>query len=254
MPLKFIINIELEGMHIKNINILDYLICVSLDTIQFNNKTIINTINPHSYCEARKDALFKEALQQSDVLLPDGTGIVLAAKILKGKTIKKIAGADLHQYLLQQANEKEQRVFYLGASENILQLIKNRIQKEFPNIKVGSYSPPYKAVFSEEESAKMIEAVNNFNTDILFVGMTAPKQEKWVYEHKAKLNINVVASIGAVFDFYAGTVKRSHPFWIQLGLEWLPRLLREPKRLWKRNFVSTPLFLWYVLKEKLNMA
>ena len=80
--------------------------------------------------------------------------------------------------------------------------------------------------------------------------MTAPKQEKWVYENQNQINANVITSIGAVFDFYAGTVKRSGAIWIKLGLEWLPRLLRDPKRLWKRNFISTPLFLWDVLKAK----
>ena len=96
----------------------------------------------------------------------------------------------------------------------------------------------------------MIAAVNKCKPDILFVGMTAPKQEKWVHTNNTFLDVKVITCIGAVFDFYAGTVKRSSPFWIKLGLEWLPRLLREPKRLWKRNFVSTPLFLWDLLKAK----
>ena len=82
--------------------------------------------------------------------------------------------------------------------------------------------------------------------------MTAPKQEKWVYRNKDSISADVIASIGAVFDFYAGTVIRSGPIWIKLGLEWLPRLLKEPKRLWKRNFISTPVFLWDILKEKLG--
>jgi N-acetylglucosaminyldiphosphoundecaprenol N-acetyl-beta-D-mannosaminyltransferase len=82
--------------------------------------------------------------------------------------------------------------------------------------------------------------------------MTAPKQEIWVHQHKASVNANIIASIGAAFDFYAGTVKRPGPFWIKLGLEWFIRLWVEPKRLWKRNFVSTPLFLWDLLKEKFS--
>ena len=98
----------------------------------------------------------------------------------------------------------------------------------------------------------MIEAINNFKPEVLFVGMTAPKQEMWVQAHKELLKVHVVACIGAAFDFYAGTVKRPGLFWIKLGLEWFIRLLREPKRLWKRNFVSTPLFLWDVIKEKLG--
>ncbi|WP_282148877.1 WecB/TagA/CpsF family glycosyltransferase [Algibacter lectus] len=218
--------------------------------IDINKKQIINTINPHSYCEAKKDKIFAQALLSSDVLLPDGSGIVLASKILLNKTINKIAGADIHQYLLEQANIKGDKVFYLGASENTLQLIEKRIALEYPNISVSSYSPPYKPEFTSADTNEMLAAVNTFNPQVLFVGMTAPKQEKWVYANQTSIEANVITSIGAVFDFYAGTVKRSSPFWIKLGLEWLPRLVREPKRLWKRNFVSTPLFLWDLLKTK----
>lgn len=222
-----------------------------LSQLPLQKRCIINTINPHSYCEAKKDAIFTQTLLQSDVLLPDGAGIVLATKILTGLKINKIAGADIHQYLLEQAQLKGQKVFYLGAAQNTLDLIAEKIAKKFPGIKVASYSPPYKSEFSKEDTRLMLEKANAFTPDILFVGMTAPKQEKWVFTNKENIHANTVVSIGAVFDFYAGTVKRSAPFWIKLGLEWLPRLLRDPKRLWKRNFVSTPLFLYYLLKEKL---
>jgi N-acetylglucosaminyldiphosphoundecaprenol N-acetyl-beta-D-mannosaminyltransferase len=220
-----------------------------LSEIPMGKKSIINTINPHSYCEAKKDKVFTKALLSSDVLLPDGSGIVLATKILTGKKIEKIAGADIHKFLLEQANAKKQSVFYLGASQNTLDLIEKRIQKEFSNIRMGSYSPPYKSEFSAADTNAMISAVNNFKPDFLFVGMTAPKQEKWVFANKDLLDAKVITSIGAVFDFYAGTVKRSSPFWIKIGVEWLPRLVREPKRLWKRNFISTPLFLWDLMKS-----
>lgn len=221
-----------------------------LKAINLNKKTIINTINPHSYCVSKNDKIFQKALINSDILLPDGSGIVLAARFLRGKKIKKIAGADIHKHLLIHANEHQKKVFYLGASERTLKLIEQKLTNEYPNIKMGSYSPPYKPKFSEADSSKMIEEVNNFKPDILFVGMTAPKQEKWVTLNQSKLEATITVSIGAVFDFYAGTVERSSPFWINIGLEWLPRLLKEPKRLWRRNFVSTPMFLWYLLKTK----
>ncbi|SNR36946.1 WecB/TagA/CpsF family glycosyltransferase [Lutibacter flavus] len=227
-----------------------FIYTASLSEIRTGKKCIINTINPHSFCEAKKDKQFAEALLSGDVLLPDGSGIVLATKILTGSKINKIAGADIHQYLLEKANLKNQKVFYLGASEKTLQLISNKIKIEFPNIKMESYSPPYKPEFSELDTSLMTSSVNNFKPDILFVGMTAPKQEKWVYANKDNIDASIIVSIGAVFDFYAGTVKRSSPFWINLGLEWLPRLVKEPRRLWKRNFVSTPLFLVYLIKEK----
>jgi N-acetylglucosaminyldiphosphoundecaprenol N-acetyl-beta-D-mannosaminyltransferase len=221
----------------------------TLESIDFDKNKIINTINPHSYCLSRYDKLFNEALQSSDILLPDGTGIVLAAKIINKQSINKIAGADIHQYLLQQANLKSQKVFYLGAAQSTLLLIEGKVKKEYPNITFSSFSPPYKPQFSESETALMLEKVNDFKPDILFVGMTAPKQEKWVFANKDNIEANTIVSIGAVFDFYAGTIKRPGNFWVSIGLEWLPRFLREPKRLARRNLVSTPKFLleiiWY---------
>ncbi|GAB1858545.1 WecB/TagA/CpsF family glycosyltransferase [Flavobacteriaceae bacterium MHTCC 0001] len=224
-----------------------------LKDINLSKRCIINTINPHSYCVSKKDAQFKEALLQSDYLMPDGVGIVLASKVLYGKSIKKIAGADVHDYLLKYAYNNNKKVFYLGASNNTLKLIEDKLKHTLPNMSIGSYSPPYKPEFSVKDSIKMIAAVNAFKPDILFIGMTAPKQEKWLNTYKAQLHFTVATSIGAVFDFYAGTVKRSSPFWIKLGLEWLPRLLKEPKRLWKRNLVSTPLFLLNLSIAKLNL-
>jgi len=219
----------------------------SLGSIDFTKNNIINTINPHSYCLSRYDKLFNKSLQSSDILLPDGTGIVLAARILNNKKINKIAGADIHQYLLQQAHLKNQKVFYLGAAQNTLESIESKVKKQYPNIIVSSFSPPYKPKFSESETSEMLEKVNDFKPDILFVGMTAPKQEKWVFVNKENIEANTIVSIGAVFDFYAGTIKRPGNFWIAIGLEWLLRFLREPKRLAKRNLVSTPKFLLEII-------
>ena len=230
----------------------DQIFDARLSTIKIEKKCVINTLNPHSYVIAKKDLAFQKALMAADILLPDGSGIVLASRILCDKKIQKIAGADMHSYLLNQANLKAYKVFYLGASETTLQLIKDRIQKDFPNIKVASYSPPFKPEFSKKETNAMINAVNMFQPDILFVGMTAPKQEKWVWQNKIHLNANIIASIGAAFDFYAGTKKRSHPKWIKLGLEWLPRFIREPIRLWRRTLISSPKFLWYVFLERIK--
>lgn len=128
------------------------------------------------------------------------------------------------------------------------------MNKNFPNVNVcGTYSPPFKAEFSEQDNQAMADAINAANTNVLWVGMTAPKQEKWIYQNKDKLNVNFIGAIGAVFDFYSGSKKRA-PDWVcKMGLVWLPRLLREPGRLWKRNFVSSPLFLIEVFKQKLGV-
>ena len=216
-------------------------------------KGVVNTISPHSYIIARKDTLFREALMASDFIIPDGVGIVMAARLLAGKKIEKIAGSDLHEVIINAINERNSSCFYLGSSDITLQKIRERLYREHREVRVGSFSPPYKTIFSDEDNVSMINAVNEFNPEVLFVGMTAPKQEKWVHENRHLINAPVICCIGAVFDFYAGTVKRPGKFWISIGLEWLPRLLREPRRLWRRTIISTPLFIWFVLREKLRI-
>ena len=224
-----------------------------LETIDLKTKKIINTINPHSYITANSDKEFEEALQSSDLLIPDGSGIVLAAKKINKVTIKKIAGADLHKFLLSKMNKSSGKVFYMGASQNTLDKIEENITLEYPNIIVKSYSPPFKPEFTDEDNMTIVSKINTFKPDVLFIGMTAPKQEKWLHKHKEQLDFKVASSIGAVFDFYAGTVIRPSKFWIDIHLEWLPRLLKEPKRLWKRNFVSTPCFLFEIFLFKIGM-
>ncbi|WP_044208203.1 WecB/TagA/CpsF family glycosyltransferase [Flammeovirga sp. OC4] len=226
---------------LSNLNIVD------------KKKYIINTINPHSYITSKSDDDFYSALSNSNYLLPDGIGIVYAFKILFNKTIKKIAGADIHEYLLNYANSNKLSIFYLGASEQTLEKIRQKIEIEYPNITFGCYSPPFKPDFNFEDNRVMCNKINDFMPDILFIGMTAPKQEKWLNKNKNNINFNIATCIGAVFDFYAGTVERPSKFWINMGLEWFPRFLKEPKRLWRRNIISTPLFIIDIFKKKLTL-
>jgi len=218
------------------------------------NKFIINTINPHSYVVAKNDRLFQDALKSSNILVPDGSGIVLAANFINRKKIQKIAGADVHKFLLEKANNETLKVFYMGSSQKTLDKIKEKLKKEYPNIKAGFYSPPFKPEFDEKDNQNIMKAINSFDPDVLFIGMTAPKQEKWLYSNKEKINFKVASCIGAVFDFYAGNVKRPPEYIINMHLEWLFRFLQEPKRLWRRNFISTPLFLWDMMNYKFKKS
>jgi len=209
-------------------------------------------INPHSIETAEKDEVFRKALQNADILLPDGTGIVLASRVLGRPVKEKVAGFDFFHGLCRELQGRGgARFFFLGSSNHVLARIVTRLRNEFSSIEVcGTYSPPYKDEFSNEETDQMVKTVNRSRPDVLWVGMTAPKQEKWIYENRERLRVPVAAAIGAVFDFYAGVKRRSGPVWIALGLEWFPRFLREPKRLWERNLKSTPRFLLRLAREK----
>ncbi|MBP2283118.1 N-acetylglucosaminyldiphosphoundecaprenol N-acetyl-beta-D-mannosaminyltransferase [Flavobacterium sp. CG_23.5] len=238
---------------IPSVPLVDYSIYTgSLKDLLIVGKTLINTINQYSFCIAETDTLFKTALQGSDILLPDGMAIVAGVRLLENKKITKIAGADLHHFLLDDLNKKGGTCFYLGSSEHTLQKIAARLAREFPNVRFQTFSPVYATEFSTIENTQMLDAVNAFQPDVLFVGMTAPKQEKWTFQHKSTLDAKIICSIGAVFDFYAGTVVRPHSFWINLRLEWFVRLLKEPKRMWKRYLYYGPVFIKLILKEKLK--
>jgi N-acetylglucosaminyldiphosphoundecaprenol N-acetyl-beta-D-mannosaminyltransferase len=217
-------------------------------------KFLIDTVNAHSFVVAQKDEAFAKALMYSDALLPDGISIVKACRWLGTENVpfEKIAGADLFAYEMGKLEAKGGTCFFLGSSPSTLEKIVERAAKEYPHIDIKTFSPPYKAVFSPEENQAMVDAVNAANPDLLWVGMTAPKQEKWLDEHWAELDIRCHAgAIGAVFDFFAGTVERAPRKWIDLGLEWFYRLIKEPRRTWRRYLVNNPKFCWLVLKEKM---
>lgn len=221
----------------------------TLKDLPLKSSLLVNTINQYSFCMANEDMGFKKSLQMSDVLLPDGISVVAAEYVLNGKVIKKISGADIHQHLLKDLEKKGGSCFYLGATEKTLQKIRNRMAIEYPHIKVGSYSPPFTKIFTTEENQEIIKNINDFQPDVLFIGMTAPKQEKWAYANKDKVKAKVICTVGAVFDFYAGTIKRPSNVMIDLGLEWLGRLINEPKRLWKRYLIYGPVFIWLIGRE-----
>jgi N-acetylglucosaminyldiphosphoundecaprenol N-acetyl-beta-D-mannosaminyltransferase len=226
----------------------------TLSQIDLEKNKIINTINSHSFCVAKKDTAFKKALVLSDILLPDGIGIVWAEKFLNGNTINKIAGYDLFLFLMHKLEKEKGTVFFLGASNDTLNKIKAKCKIDFPNVTFGGYSPPYKAVFSDEDSIAMCDAVNTINPDVLFVGMTAPKQEKWVNQFKDQLQARNICAIGAVFDFYTGSIKRINKSWVNnSGLEGVVRLISSPsKKLIYRNFISSPKFIFYAAIFKLK--
>ena len=210
-------------------------------------------LNPHSYAVALDDQGFCAALHDAEWLIPDGMGVVWASRLMGGQVRERVTGSDVFLGLHQRMNAMGGlSVFFLGASDGTLAKISTRMTVDCPNIRVaGTYSPPFKLSYSTLELDEMITAINMTRPDVLWVGMTAPKQEKWIFENRARLDVRFAAAVGAVFDFYTGNVKRSHPAFQRLGLEWLPRLLQQPRRLWRRMFVSGPIFIWHAVKARL---
>lgn len=217
-------------------------------------KHFLACANPHSLVLATQDPQFMDALRRADILTPDGIGITLAARILSLPLRERVVGYDFFtRFSLLAARKGGVRYFFLGTSDAALQRIVSRMEKEYPSITVcGTYAPPFSQSFSDAENAEMIAAINASRPDVLWVGMTAPKQEKWIHAHLDRLDVPFAAAVGAVFDFYAGTRKRAPAVFQKGGVEWLFRFVTEPGRLWRRNLQSSPRFILMVIREKLG--
>jgi N-acetylglucosaminyldiphosphoundecaprenol N-acetyl-beta-D-mannosaminyltransferase len=210
-------------------------------------------LNAHSAEVAHRDATFMAALQQADLLVADGFGVILASRILGGRIRERATGPDLFLAVSEALDRAGDRsVFYLGGSEEMLARIHARHEKRFPNLRVaGMYAPPFRSAFAEDELAAMVDRVNDARPDVLWIGLGAPKQEKWILAARDRLRVPLCGPVGAVFDYFAGNVAPP-PRWVEkAGLHWAYRLARNPRRLWRRN-LDSPLFLARVLADRLR--
>jgi N-acetylglucosaminyldiphosphoundecaprenol N-acetyl-beta-D-mannosaminyltransferase len=212
---------------------------------------VVNTINPHSWVCAQTDSEFNCALQKTDIIIADGVGISIASRILQGRPVFRTTGADLWRSLMNELLKRNGSCFYLGSTPEVLGGIERHIRENFPSVTYCGYSPPFCNDFTEAQIDTMVSAINDFNPDVLFVGITAPRQEKLVNKIHGKVSPKVIASIGAVFDFVAGSQPRAPKIMQKVGFEWVYRLIKEPRRMWRRNFISTPLFLLAVVKYRI---
>jgi len=206
--------------------------------------------NPHSLVVAQRDLSFQAALTQADFVAADGVGVSLMARLVGVQIGPRITGTDYFEAVLRALQQRGGgRVFFFGSSPRVLDCISKRFAAELPSLTLcGTLSPPYGS-WTDEENRQMVRAINAAKPDVLWIGMTAPKQEMWVEANRHKLMAPVIGSIGAVFDFYAGTYGRA-PQWVcRIGFEWAYRFVLEPRRMWRRNFVSAPKFLWLVLRR-----
>lgn len=221
-----------------------------------NHPRWLACLNPHSYAEAENNPAFSGALRTADWLIPDGIGVVLASRAIGGAIKDRITGSDIFLGVLERMESGVGcRAFFLGSTECVLGAIRRRVEAEFRSVTVvGTYSPPFKSEFDDADLDKMIAAINSARPDVLWVGMTAPKQELWIKNNIHRLaTVKFVAAIGAVFDFYSGRVRRASPVLQRFGLEWLTRFLRQPRRLWRRTLVSAPLFCIAVGREVIRL-
>lgn len=210
-------------------------------------------LNPHSYAVACDNPDFGAALRRATWLVPDGAGVTLASRWISGRIRDRLCGPDVFLAISAAINARGPfKVLFLGSTEATLASVAHRYRADFPNVTtIDTHSPPFRAAFDDADIAEMRDMVRRAAPDILWVGLTAPKQELLLQRLGADAGYGFAAAIGAAFDFYAGNVQRSGPMFRRLGLEWLPRLVQEPRRLWRRTFVSAPRFLVHVASQAL---
>lgn len=199
---------------------------------------------------ARKDDDLRHIYNTAGLVTADGVPLVWASRLLGSPVRGRVTGLDLLPYFAHIAAQKGYRFFFLGAAEGVAEQLAEKLQKEHPGLQVaGCYSPPFTEKFSDRENKKMTEMINYSGADVLWVSLTAPKQDFWIAGQMENLQTPVAIGVGAAFDVVAGNIPRA-PVWMQRsGLEWLYRLVKEPSRLSKRYLVEAPVFIPLILKQ-----
>ncbi|MBD3615429.1 MAG: WecB/TagA/CpsF family glycosyltransferase [Gracilimonas sp.] len=203
--------------------------------------------NVHSIHLARKDTEFRRYLDKADLVLPDGSGLKIAGKVLEMPILENLNGTDFTPKVCRMAETGKWSVYLLGAREDVVKRCSEKLKERFPNLSLIGYHNGY---FSKNEEDEIVEEINKKKPDILLVALGQPYQEKWIARNANRLNTHICLAVGGLFDFLAGAMKRA-PLWMRkLGIEWFHRFLQDPKSKWDRILIEIPVFLSLVLQEK----
>jgi len=238
-------SVNILGTLVSAVN-LEQAITIICHWINSNTKAYICVRDVHGIIRALDNLDLKRIQNQAGMCVPDGMPTVLLGKYNGHTTMSRVRGADLMSQLSEISANKSYRHFYYGGKPGVADLLKNCLQSKFHGLQVvGTYSPPFRPL-SGSEKAQFIARINKLEPDIIWVGLSTPKQEYWMAEYLPLLNTKVLIGVGAAFDFHAKLIKEA-PRWVQKsGFEWLYRLGSEPRRLWKRYLYIVPLFLFHI--------
>lgn len=220
------------------------------------DKGVLITPNVDHLVKLQKDKGFYEVYRKADWVVCDSNIVCRASKLLKEPLPEAIPGSSFFtDYYMYHKDDQDCRIYLLGAAEGIAEKARKNINaKVGRDIVVGAHSPSFGFEKDERECEKLVSLVNESGASVLLVGVGAPKQEKWIMKYKDRMpGVRLFMALGATIDFEAGTLKRAPETWRKLGLEWLYRFFREPKRLFKRYFVDDMKFFWYFGKQLLGI-
>lgn len=238
-----------SDLPIDNLSFVDTLNLID-HSIESNKSITLTDINAGKIIQIREDEILKKYVLQSDVIQADGQSVIWASKILGNPLKERVAGIDLIPEIIQIANKKNKKVYFLGAKNEVVREVARKFKDKYGENIIAGYRDGY---FDHDNSSEIANEIVSKDASILLVGMTSPLQEKFLFENKEILQkVNFKMGVGGSFDVIAGKVKRA-PVWMQkYGLEWFYRFMQEPKRMWKRYLIGNTKFILLVVKEKLK--
>jgi N-acetylglucosaminyldiphosphoundecaprenol N-acetyl-beta-D-mannosaminyltransferase len=224
----------------------------STELIDQNRKGYICVTGVHGVMEARRDGLFRGIQNKSLLTVPDGTPLVWIAWAKGLFAVRRVYGPDFMLALCQKSVERGDRHFFYGGRTGVASRLAEEMAARFPGISiVGTYTPPFRELNSNEE-LELIDQIAKAKPDIFWVGLSTPKQERFMNGYIDKLNVKLMVGVGAAFDIHTGSIKDA-PYWCKVaGMQWAHRLVQEPRRLWKRYLINNPLFVSYVILQFLG--
>lgn len=236
---------------IHNLNMQETLSCI--EEAILNNKQLHHTVvNAGKIVAMQTDEQLRQSVNEADIINADGQAVVWASKILNKPLKERVAGVDLMGNLVEMAAKKGYKIYLLGAEEEVVSKLAGQYKQEYSSDLVAGYRNGY---FTKEEEIQIVKDIASSGAHILFVAISSPKKENFLYEHREALKeLNFIMGVGGSFDVFAGKVKRA-PEWMQkTGLEWFYRLIQEPKRMWRRYLIGNTKFIYLVFKEKFKKS
>jgi N-acetylglucosaminyldiphosphoundecaprenol N-acetyl-beta-D-mannosaminyltransferase len=212
-----------------------------------DGKTIVAHTNVHSLNIAYHDKLFRSFFQMSTINFCDGAGVILGARLLSRRILERITYADFMWHLAAFSSKKEMSMYFVGSLPGVAEKAKQKLKDKYPSLKIlGTQHGYFSKCLGHHENIEVVANINSAKPDLLIVGMGMPIQEHWVLENFERLDVKIILTGGAVFDYISGVAPRAPKWMTDHGLEWLGRMLIEPRRLWKRYLIGNPLFFWRI--------
>lgn len=240
--------VEVLGVGISAIDMPTAVDCIT-GWIESREQHYVCVTGVHGVVASRDDPALRDIHNRSGLTTPDGMPMVWCAWWAGARHVRRVYGPDLMLEVCRRAQERGWTSYFYGGKAGVPELLADRLQERFPGLKVvGTYSPPFREL-TETEDDQIVARINQAAPDLVWVGLSTPKQERWVAAHMGRIEAPAMLAVGAAFDFHAGLVRQA-PSWLQrIGLEWLYRLYREPRRLWRRYLRNNPIFVASILRK-----